>query len=438
MRPQSLKTKLLLGASALVIGSGLLISLLVTQRYSRTLFEALTAQAENLGHAVALESADKILINDLVALQKMLDHQTSSHPAIAYLFVHRDGQVLAHTFPGGVPADLIGANSLAAGENMHVQKIASTGGEHYLDIVWPIFGGEAGLLRLGLSARPYREQVVRLWLQMSLLTLGILVLTVIGTLLFLRRITRPLAALSQATQRIDRGEMDVRVPVEGQDEIGRLAASFNHMISRLADHTRRLEDQTLEVERAHQQTRNFCRIVQEIGARRTLSEIGSFLLHKFRESLKCGEVALLLFNGNRDLLFTIWAGDMKVLKDQKVIQAAAALLENVKTVTLTERNLFKPPLVPGGLDASPRQAAVPCHHENATRGASGARATWRRRLRPHPGEPPAALDPGSRSTHRRWAENAVPGRFFACRAGEPLRRKASPTRCLPPDRITWG
>ena len=364
MRPQSLKTRLLLGASALVIGSGLLISLLVTQRYSRTLSEALTAQAENLAHAMALEAADKILINDLVALQKVLDHQMSSHPAIAYLFVHRDGQVLAHTFPSGLPADLVDANALAAGEEMHLRKIVSTGGERYLDIIWPIFGGEAGLLRVGLSERPYREQVARLWLQMGLLTLGVLILAVSGTLFMVRRITSPLTTLARATERIEQGEMDLRVEVEGQDEIGRLATSFNQMVSRLADHTRRLEEQTLEVERAHQQTRTFCRIVQEIGARRTLSEIGSFLIHKLGESLQCGEVALLFFNGNRDLLFTIWAGDMKVLRDQKLIQAAAALFENVKPFALTEKGPFRPPLLPEGFEASSRQSVVACHHEN--------------------------------------------------------------------------
>ena len=64
---QSLKSKLLVAVSALVIGSGLLISLLVSQGYSSSLFKSMTAQAENLAHAVALEAADKILINDLVS-----------------------------------------------------------------------------------------------------------------------------------------------------------------------------------------------------------------------------------------------------------------------------------------------------------------------------------------------------------------------------------
>ena len=54
MRLQSLKSKLAPGCLflALVIGSGILISLVVTQRYSKSLFEAVTAQTENLAHAV--------------------------------------------------------------------------------------------------------------------------------------------------------------------------------------------------------------------------------------------------------------------------------------------------------------------------------------------------------------------------------------------------
>jgi two-component system response regulator HydG len=54
-----------------VIGSGLLISLVVTQRYSSSLFSSLSAQAENLAQAVAFDATDKILTNDFVALQNL-------------------------------------------------------------------------------------------------------------------------------------------------------------------------------------------------------------------------------------------------------------------------------------------------------------------------------------------------------------------------------
>jgi two-component system response regulator HydG len=268
MRLKSLKSKLLLAASALVVGSSLLISLLVTQRYSRSLLTTTAAQAENLAHAIALEAADKILTHDLVALQKLLDHHVRTDPGVAYLFISRNAQPLSHTFAKEVPSDLIEANEITLGNQPSFQKIASVTGENYLDIAWPIFEGKAGVLRLGFSEEPFRRQVTKLWLQMSALTLGILVLALSGSFLFVRRISRPLAALAQATQRIDKGEVGVRVQAKGADEIATLSASFNHMVARMEGYTRRLEEQTMELERAHRQTQtvaSYKRLARWVG-----------------------------------------------------------------------------------------------------------------------------------------------------------------------------
>ena len=363
MRLQSLKGKLLLAVSALVIGSGILISLVVTQRYSKSLFEAVTAQAENLAHAVELEATDKILTNDLVALQKMLDHQLRSNPSIGYLFILRDDLLLAHTFTEGVPVELISANEFVPGEQIHLQEIASTSGEHYLDIAWPIFTGNAGILRLGLSEKSYRQRVTRLWLQMSGITLVILLLALTGTLFLVRRVTSPLAALAEATQKIDEGGLDVRVQVQGHDEVGRLAASFNHMVKRLKEYTDRLEEQTMELERSHQQTRTVCGIVQEIGAMRSLSEIGPTLIKTFQDILKCGHMVFLIFNSNRDLLFVSSKSETRALKELEPIESVATVVEDLTKVTFIKKRAFKPPLVPDSFQAAVRQAIIPLHHE---------------------------------------------------------------------------
>jgi len=363
MRPLSLKSKLLLAVSALVIGSGMLISVVVTQRYSKSLFEAVTAQAENLAHAVELQATDKILTNDLVALQKMLDHQLRSNPSIAYLFILRDDLILAHTFTEGVPVELISANELVPDEQNHFQEIASTSGERYLDIAWPIFGGNAGILRLGLSEKPYRQRVTRLWLQMSGITLIILLLALTGTLLLVRRVTSPLAALAEATQKIDQGGLDVRVQVQGQDEVGRLAASFNHMVARLEEYTGRLEEQTMELERSHQQTRTVCGIVQEIGAMRSLSEIGPTLIKIFQDILKCGQMVFFIFSSNRDLLFVSSESETKALRELEPIKSVATALEDITKVTFIKKRAFKPPLVPDSFQTAVRQAILPLQHE---------------------------------------------------------------------------
>ncbi|MGD2272597.1 MAG: HAMP domain-containing protein, partial [Desulfobacterales bacterium] len=239
MGPRTLKQKLFLTVSILVIASGISISQLVTHRYSTSLIQGAVAQTENIAHSLALDAVDKILINDLVALQKLLDDQMRSNPTIAYLFVVKDGRVLTHTFSAGVPVNLIKANPSSPTydkEHGHLEKIISDRGERYLDIAWPIFSGRAGTLRLGMSEKPYRRQVTYLWLQMSTITLGILLFSLGMTHFFIKRITRPLSALKNAAEKIDEGRLDMRVDVRGHEEVNTLASSFNRMIKRVKEY----------------------------------------------------------------------------------------------------------------------------------------------------------------------------------------------------------
>ena len=121
----------------------------------------------------------------------MIEHQMRSHNGIGYLFIQRDDEILAHSFPGNIPPDLLKANRLAPDGRQRIQKIVSTDGVPYLDIAWPVFEGKAGVLRLGLSEKPYQDKVRKLWVDMGLLTAGILFLAVVGTLLFVRADYRP-------------------------------------------------------------------------------------------------------------------------------------------------------------------------------------------------------------------------------------------------------
>jgi two-component system response regulator HydG len=198
---------------------------------------------------------------------------------------------------------------------------------------------------------------------MSGITLVILLFALTVTLLFVRRVTRPLAALAQATQKIDQGDLDARVQVRGEDEVGRLAASFNRMVKRLKEYTGKLEEQTMELERAHQQTRTVCGIVQEIGAMRSLSEIGPTLIKTFQDILKCGQMVFLIFSSNRDLLFVSSESETKALEELEPIESVATALEDITKVTFIKKLAFKPPLVPDSFQTTVRQAIIPLHHE---------------------------------------------------------------------------
>jgi two-component system response regulator HydG len=375
MRLKSLKSKLLVTVFTLVIGSGLLISLLVTQRYSSSLFQSMTAQAENLAHAVSLEAADKILINDLVSLQKTLDHHIRSNPAISYLFIYRDGSVLAHTFDKGIPADLVAANAPRSGDQSRFQEIASTGGEQYLDIAWPIFSGKAGVLRLGLSEKPYRRQVIQLWIQMSALSFGILLIAIVVSLLFIKRITGPLVELAKATEKIDEGHLELNVDLKGHDEVEKLTSSFNKMLGRIKEYTYRLEESTqqieqknLELDRTHRQLKTSFAISQEIAALPNLKDVCTYLIKKFKSVVACKHMVIFIFSSNREDLFVLSEQETRTL-DQDFFELTFSALQELETITFAEKDIFHPTLLPDEFQSAKRLAILPLHHESELRGA---------------------------------------------------------------------
>ncbi len=68
-----------------------------------------------------------------------------------------------------------------------------------------------------------------------LLSLAILILLLIVTTLVTRfLLTRPIRRLIKGTQRVSRGDLDYRVPVTGNDEIGALGEAFNAMAAELS------------------------------------------------------------------------------------------------------------------------------------------------------------------------------------------------------------
>jgi two-component system sensor histidine kinase BaeS len=64
------------------------------------------------------------------------------------------------------------------------------------------------------------------------------------------RLVQPVLSLTQATRRYGRGERDVRVPVEGRDELSELARTFNDVAGRLA--AKEVREQRMIADIAHE------------------------------------------------------------------------------------------------------------------------------------------------------------------------------------------
>ena len=359
---------MLLAVAVLVIGSGLLISLLETNRFSQSLQRAAVTQGEYLSRAVSLEATNKILINDLIGLQNLLNHQLHSNPSVSYLFIRKDGQILAHTFPEGIPVNLVDFNSPLDSARGSFKRIRTETGDTFLDIAWPIFSGKAGVLRIGLSEKPYQKQVLDLWLQMTGITLGILILALGATFLFIKRITRPLSALAEAAENVTEENMELSLERAGRDEVGRLTKSFNHMVRRISERTRRLEQNAAELDQAYRQIRSSFEIIQQIGARSSLKDVSAYLINKFQELVACSDLALFIFGTNRESLFVFCGGENRIF-DRDSFEDSLPVLKQLEGINFVKRGAFKSRLLPAAFQSAARLAAFPVYHEKRFLGA---------------------------------------------------------------------
>ena len=375
MRPKTLKHTILLSTALLVVISGTIISQIVTHQYSKNLLAGATVRAEGTAHKLALDAADKVLINDLVALQKLLDDQMVTDSNLAYLFIVKSGEVLTHTFDSGMPLQLIDANHPLNNQTGALQKLVSQHGEYFLDVAWPIFDGKAGVLRLGLSEEPLRKKVRHLWVQMTLITFGILIMALLFSGLFIHRITRPLLQLTAAAQKIDEGSLDRRVEIMGRDEVTKLTAAFNAMLKRLKVYTQRLEASNRELEqknvaldRAHRQLHTSFEISSDIAALANLKDVGVYLIHSFRGIVQCRHMALVIFSNDAKTLFLLTPGRFEPTTTMAYQQALDAL-KDISEVTFCENSTFDLLPLPAEISSTERLAVFPLKHHGSPIGA---------------------------------------------------------------------
>lgn len=86
-----------------------------------------------------------------------------------------------------------------------------------------------------LQSPKYDQQLLETTSYLIILYLIIFGLFIIGTALVSRRMTRPLVYIQRGLNKISKGDLDTKIPVKSNDEIGSLAAAYNEMVSRLKE-----------------------------------------------------------------------------------------------------------------------------------------------------------------------------------------------------------
>jgi twitching motility protein PilJ len=208
----------------------------------RSLRDNLTAEFTSKGTAIAnslaTSAVDLVLTRDASTVQALVD-QFAEIAGVTYVIVYDpQQQVMAHTFAPVVPPGLIAKNLVPGDVPRRVQQTdyrdATTGATRpIIDVGVPVLGGQLGTVRVGMDRAVIDAAAAQAGWSLLLAFGGVAAVAIAAGILFARRITKPLEALSTVAERVGRGDLSATVPVTSGDEIGRLGETFNETIVRL-------------------------------------------------------------------------------------------------------------------------------------------------------------------------------------------------------------
>jgi signal transduction histidine kinase len=105
-----------------------------------------------------------------------------------------------------------------------------------------------GVIVIGLSTQPLDERIASFQRYSVGTAIVIVLLGAAFTYLFTRQITRPLQSLTQAAQKMSKGDLTAHVKQTSEDEIGQLGSVFNEMSAVVSSRDKALQDANVQLE----------------------------------------------------------------------------------------------------------------------------------------------------------------------------------------------
>ena len=187
------------------------------------------------------DTAQKRAANRSVALRRMVE-QFSDKDKYEFMLLDSYGEVIASssgTSAEGIVTDEDFNKAQSALDGMGVAIYRTASGEMVMAVcsLVPYAAEDVAAMRLVTSLTLIQDQLKRLFLISMVVVAAILGFTVASGLYFVRGIVVPLGQVERTAASIARGELDVRLPVTGdeRDEVDRLRGTINQMAEGLEE-----------------------------------------------------------------------------------------------------------------------------------------------------------------------------------------------------------
>jgi len=238
-----LKFKFSLAIIILIIIMMSLVTFVVRSRVRDTLLSQMQVKGMALARGLAGNAAEALVTADRLLLAELVDKAGKQEEGILYaVLVDKQGHVLAHSnfkLEGRsyqIPAGAV-YERVKDGKIIHY----TLQGEECLDFEVPIIlAGKiknvekiVGAAHVVYSLLPIRRLVYETLQNIFYIAAACLGLGIFLVLFLVSRIIRPVKQLAEAAEEVGAGNLDLNLEVRRCDELGQLAATFNHMAANL-------------------------------------------------------------------------------------------------------------------------------------------------------------------------------------------------------------
>lgn len=234
----SLKVKLSLLITGLVVLTVVLVSALLIRQQQRALTAEITKRGLTIAENLAAGGKSALVTNDDLALNVALKHVMKDPDVVYAAFVDEAGIVRAHSDVAFIGKPLPRPAGLAPlGADPLVQTYESEANGDIIDFATPLQFSNVriGALYIGFSQRSIAAALAAARNHAVVITFGLALLAVGGAVALATVLSRPIFRLVDATQKIAGGDFNVEVPVTTHDELGTLTESFNQMARSLRE-----------------------------------------------------------------------------------------------------------------------------------------------------------------------------------------------------------
>jgi len=253
----SVALKLALVSWAVTIVTLLIFVAVIVPDQKRTFQENLTSKARGLSASLHDVIAGAAVTEDYSIVVDHCRQVLQGDDSIAYIVITKnDGFSLVHEAAPPAPAgsdsrpEPLWRQQQLAGFWHPDRRQASSGIERVPVFERRVFhyaapfdysGIEWGWINVGLSVQAYDQSVTRVYSRTLMLAVACIAFSLIVSILYARRLVKPIKVLQAVQQRVSAGDLAARADIDSRDEVESLADSFNAMTETLQQRDRILE-----------------------------------------------------------------------------------------------------------------------------------------------------------------------------------------------------